>query len=64
MCLYVYQQSIIGREDDMREIVDMLLDYKVIGDSVYVFIIVGMGGLGKIDVVQFVFNDERLKNGF
>ncbi|XP_021773522.1 putative disease resistance protein RGA3 [Chenopodium quinoa] len=58
-CSYVYAGTIIGRENDVENIVHMLQG-NVQGDVSFLTI-VGIGGLGKTALAQHVFNDERIK---
>ncbi|XP_057989490.1 putative disease resistance protein RGA3 [Hevea brasiliensis] len=55
--------EVIGREDDRKAIVDLLLHSATV-DNVSVIPIVGMGGLGKTTLAQYVYNDEKVKNHF
>ncbi|XP_075646349.1 disease resistance protein RGA2-like [Castanea sativa] len=60
---FVRAEDIIGREDDKKVIIDRLMDPKI-EENVSVLPIVGIGGLGKTTLAQFVFNDEKIKNHF
>ncbi|KAF2319564.1 hypothetical protein GH714_017049 [Hevea brasiliensis] len=60
---YVGEEEVIGREDDRKAIVDLLL-HSTTEDNVSVFPIVGMGGLGKTTLAQYVYNDEKVKTHF
>uniref|UniRef100_A0A803MJA9 NB-ARC domain-containing protein n=1 Tax=Chenopodium quinoa TaxID=63459 RepID=A0A803MJA9_CHEQI len=62
-CSYVDATDIIGREDDLKNIIGMLLDSDVQRDVSYLTI-VGMGGLGKTALAQLVYDDERVKSVF
>jgi len=62
-CSYVYEEDIIGREDDKRKIIDMLSESSIQGDVV-VLAIVGMGGLGKTALAQLVYNNPRIQKAF
>lgn len=55
-CSYVYAGSIIGRDNDVENIVCMLLG-NAQGDVSFLTI-VGIGGLGKTALAQLVDNDE------
>ncbi|XP_074320267.1 putative disease resistance protein RGA3 [Silene latifolia] len=61
---FVQADSVIGRDSDKNNILDMLFDPKYVEDSVTVIPIVGFGGLGKTTLAQLVFNDERVKKHF
>ncbi|XP_021753280.1 disease resistance protein RGA2-like [Chenopodium quinoa] len=54
---------IIGRDDDKRFLIDMLLDTTVEG-NVSVVSIVGIGGLGKTTLAQLVYSDDKIKKEF
>ncbi|KAK4591857.1 hypothetical protein RGQ29_016351 [Quercus rubra] len=60
---FVREENVIGREDDRKAIIDLLLDSNV-EENVSVIPIVGIGGLGKTTLAQCVYNDEKLKNCF
>lgn len=56
-------EDVIGRENDKKVIIERLLGSKI-EENVSVLPIVGIGGLGKTTLAQFVFNDEEIKNRF
>ncbi|XP_050281800.1 putative disease resistance protein RGA3 [Quercus robur] len=60
---FVRAEDVIGREVDKKVIIDRLVDPKI-EENVSVLPIVGIGGLGKTTLAQFVFNDEEIKNHF
>ena len=62
-CSYVHAHDIIGRGDDVENIVARLLDPNVPRD-VSCVAIVGIGGLEKTTLVQLVYNDPRIKENF
>ncbi|XP_028553183.1 putative disease resistance protein RGA3 isoform X2 [Dendrobium catenatum] len=56
---------ILGRDDDKRRILDLLLRPNVAGESnTSVLSIVGIGGLGKTALAQHVYNDDHVKQSF
>ncbi|XP_074317944.1 putative disease resistance protein RGA4 [Silene latifolia] len=59
----IHAFDLIGREDDVEKIVSVLLN-PVVEEDVSFFSVVGMGGLGKTALSQFVFNDERVSSAF
>ncbi|XP_057247824.1 putative disease resistance protein RGA3 isoform X2 [Beta vulgaris subsp. vulgaris] len=63
-CSYVYEDDIIGREDDVDEIVGVLLDSNNVERNVSFLSVVGVGGLGKTALAQLVFNDARVLSAF
>ncbi|CAI0419181.1 unnamed protein product [Linum tenue] len=54
---------VVGREEDKRKIIDMLLlsGYK---EKVVVVPIIGIGGLGKTTLAQLIYNDDIIKTHF
>ncbi|KAM3686116.1 hypothetical protein ACJW31_11G173100 [Castanea mollissima] len=60
---FVLDEKVIGREDDKEAIIKLLLEPN---DEEYVSIIsiVGIGGLGKTTLAQFVYNDKNIKEHF
>ncbi|XP_057247918.1 putative disease resistance protein RGA1 [Beta vulgaris subsp. vulgaris] len=63
-CSYVYEDNIIGRENDVDEIVGVLLDSNNVERNVSFLSVVGVGGLGKTALAQLVFNDARVLGAF
>ncbi|PON58873.1 NB-ARC domain containing protein, partial [Parasponia andersonii] len=60
----VVGEVIIGRDDDKKAIIDQLLMESKSEENVSVIPIVGIGGLGKTTLVQYVFNDEKVESHF
>ncbi|KAM3741757.1 hypothetical protein ACB098_07G021000 [Castanea mollissima] len=60
---FVHDEEVIGREKDKQAIIDLLLDNDV-EDNVSFISIVGIGGLGKTTLAQYVFNDEKVQTKF
>ncbi|XP_060975071.1 putative disease resistance protein RGA3 isoform X1 [Cannabis sativa] len=60
---YVREEEVIGREDEKREIIRMLVEMEF-GEDVSFIPMVGIGGLGKTTLAQCVFNDERVQKHF
>jgi Leucine-rich repeat (LRR) protein len=60
---FVRAESVIGREDDKKDVIHCLMDFNV-KDDVSILPIVAMGGLGKTTLAQLIFNDEQIQNHF
>jgi Leucine-rich repeat (LRR) protein len=60
---FVRPETVIGREDDKKAIIDRLLDSNI-EDNVSILPIVGIGGLGKTTLARLIFNDEQIKTKF
>jgi hypothetical protein len=60
---YVPEEEVIGREKDKEAIIDLLLDFDL-EENVSFISIVGIGGLGKTTLAQYVYNDEKIKTYF
>ncbi|GAV57497.1 LRR_1 domain-containing protein/NB-ARC domain-containing protein [Cephalotus follicularis] len=62
---YVDTSTVVGREADHERMINLLLSNEFDKeDDVSLIPIIGMGGLGKTTLAQFVFNDERVKDHF
>ena len=60
---FVCAETVIGRENDKKAIIGILLDSNV-EENVSILPIVGIGGLGKTTLAQLVFSDEEFKKHF
>jgi hypothetical protein len=60
---FVRDEKVIGREEDKKAIINLLLESNV-EENVSVIPIVGIGGLGKTTLAQYVFNDKDVKKYF
>ncbi|KAM3693950.1 hypothetical protein ACJW31_07G023900 [Castanea mollissima] len=60
---FMPDEEVIGREKDKQAIIDLLLDYDVEANVSFISI-VGIGGLGKTTLAQYVFNDEKVQTKF
>ncbi|XP_059451681.1 putative disease resistance protein RGA3 [Corylus avellana] len=60
---FVPAEVVIGREDDKKAVIHLLLDSNV-EENVSILPIVGIGGLGKTTLAQFVFNDHQIQKHF
>ncbi|KAK9989159.1 hypothetical protein SO802_029398 [Lithocarpus litseifolius] len=56
---FVREGEVIGREEDKKAIIDLLLDFDM-EENVSFISIVGMGGLGKTTLVQYIYNDKEV----
>uniref|UniRef100_A0A803LGV7 Uncharacterized protein n=1 Tax=Chenopodium quinoa TaxID=63459 RepID=A0A803LGV7_CHEQI len=63
-CSYVDAGDIIGREDDKKAVIDMLLGPNDVQESFRFVTIVGVGGLGKTALAQLVCNDNEVEAEF
>ncbi|XP_021753576.1 disease resistance protein RGA2-like [Chenopodium quinoa] len=64
-CSYLDAKSIIGREDDKKVVIGMLLDPNNDDKEDFRFLtIVGVGGLGKTTLAQLVYNDKEVEKEF
>uniref|UniRef100_A0A2N9ENQ5 NB-ARC domain-containing protein n=1 Tax=Fagus sylvatica TaxID=28930 RepID=A0A2N9ENQ5_FAGSY len=69
---FVPNEKVIGREDDKEALIKLLLDsgrenvpHKLLLEvNVSVVSIVGIGGLGKTTLAQYVYNDETVNTHF
>uniref|UniRef100_A0A2N9IQY7 Uncharacterized protein n=1 Tax=Fagus sylvatica TaxID=28930 RepID=A0A2N9IQY7_FAGSY len=60
---FVREEEVIGREEDKKAIINLLLESNV-EENVSVIPIVGIGGLGKTTLAQYVFNDKDVEKYF
>ncbi|GAB2293267.1 hypothetical protein Dimus_027472 [Dionaea muscipula] len=61
---FVAADQVIGREEDKKAIVEMLMLDPTVRENISVLSIVGTGGLGKTTLAQLVFNDDKITNHF
>ncbi|KAK7319084.1 hypothetical protein RJT34_03797 [Clitoria ternatea] len=61
--LYLSFTEVVGREEDKKNVLDLLLGGKD-DEGLCVVPIVGMGGLGKTALAHLVFDDDRVKSSF
>ncbi|XP_030965463.1 putative disease resistance protein RGA4 [Quercus lobata] len=60
---FVLGEKVIGREDDKKAIIKLLLEPNN-EENVSIVPIVGIGGLGKTTLAQFVYNDKNIQEHF
>ncbi|XVF78764.1 hypothetical protein PTKIN_Ptkin14bG0162200 [Pterospermum kingtungense] len=62
----VYEAHVYGRENEKREIIELLKSRENSGseDEVSVISILGMGGMGKTTLAQLVYNDASINDSF
>ncbi|TQD82474.1 hypothetical protein C1H46_031990 [Malus baccata] len=60
---FVPKENIIGRDEDTKAIIQLLLD-PVSTENVSTISIVGIGGLGKTTLAQLIFNEEVIQKHF
>ncbi|XP_022722144.1 putative disease resistance protein RGA3 [Durio zibethinus] len=60
---FVREEEIIGRDDDKKKIVKLLLQSEL-EENVSVVPIIGIGGLGKTTLAKMVFNDKNVGEHF
>ncbi|KAM1577688.1 hypothetical protein ACFX1Z_039335 [Malus domestica] len=60
---FVPKDNIIGRDEDKKALIQLLLD-PISTENVSTISIVGIGGLGKTALAQLIFNDEVIRKHF
>ena len=60
---FLCDSNVIGRADDKQKIVDLLMRPNE-DNNAFVIAIVGIGGMGKTTLAQWVYNDERIARNF
>ncbi|XP_059450857.1 putative disease resistance protein RGA3 [Corylus avellana] len=60
---FVHEEEVIGREGEKKAVKELLLNSNV-KENVSIIPIVGIGGLGKTTLAQYVYNDEEVERHF
>ncbi|XP_047341415.1 putative disease resistance protein RGA3 [Impatiens glandulifera] len=58
------ESCIYGRDDELKQIVDILVEETNAARNLSILPIVGIGGLGKTTLAQMIFNDEQVLKHF
>ncbi|GAU39497.1 hypothetical protein TSUD_279180 [Trifolium subterraneum] len=58
----IAEPKVYGREDDKEKIVEFLLNQARDSNSLSVYPVVGLGGVGKTTLTQLVYNDQRVSS--
>jgi len=61
---FIREEEVIGRDEDKKAIVQMLLNCDHTEDNISVIVIVGMGGLGKTALAQLAYSDKIVQESF
>ncbi|KAK2432951.1 putative disease resistance protein RGA1 [Trifolium repens] len=62
---FVREQEVIGREEEKKELLELLFDTSINAkENVSVISIIGVGGLGKTTLAQLLYGDQKVQQYF
>ncbi|KAJ1378179.1 P-loop containing nucleoside triphosphate hydrolase [Sesbania bispinosa] len=62
---FIREEDVIGREEEKKELVELLLNTNVdVKENVSIISIIGIGGLGKTALAQLLYNDKAVQGHF
>ncbi|AES87184.2 putative P-loop containing nucleoside triphosphate hydrolase, leucine-rich repeat domain, L [Medicago truncatula] len=62
---FIRAEEVIGREEEKKELIELLFNTSNnVTENVSVISIIGIGGLGKTALAQFVYNDKKVQEHF
>ncbi|AES87178.2 putative P-loop containing nucleoside triphosphate hydrolase, leucine-rich repeat domain, L [Medicago truncatula] len=62
---FIREEEVIGRDEEKKKLIELLFNTgNNVKENVSVISIIGIGGLGKTALAQFVYNDKKVKQHF
>ncbi|AES87186.1 putative P-loop containing nucleoside triphosphate hydrolase, leucine-rich repeat domain, L [Medicago truncatula] len=62
---FISAEDVIGRDEEKKELIELLFNTSNnVKENVSVISIIGIGGLGKTALAQFVYNDKKVQEHF